>query len=106
MKKVFYLALSFIMCCLLFTACGGEDTSNNHSQESGYTWGQLLNEKKNDKNIFRNRFHVVYQDSYFYLIVDNETHVQYLGFDNGYDGGMVVVVDETGKPDLYKGEYD
>ena len=37
------------------------------------------------------------------IFVDTETSVQYLFIQSGYGGGMTVLVDQEGKPLLYKG---
>ncbi|MBQ7465585.1 MAG: xylan 1,4-beta-xylosidase [Oscillospiraceae bacterium] len=36
------------------------------------------------------------------IFVDNETSVQYLFIQSGYGGGLTVLVDQEGKPLLYK----
>ena len=48
-------------------------------------------------------------DDYFGLyeiLVDKETKVQYLLYDECYQGGLVVIVDADGKPILYEGEVE
>ena len=111
MKKVFYLIVALIM-CLSLTGCHTEDDSNNHTQDKP-SWQDKLNklnewgEKEEAKReSIHNRFEKIYGDGDYYLIIDHQTNVQYFGYDNGYDGGMVVLVDETGAPLLYKGEYN
>ena len=36
------------------------------------------------------------------IFVDNETSVQYLFIQSGYGGGLTVLVEQEGKPLLYK----
>ena len=38
------------------------------------------------------------------IFVDTETSVQYLFAQSGYAGGLTVLVDQEGKPLLYKGD--
>lgn len=41
-----------------------------------------------------------------YRIVDKSTRVQYIFIDEGYEGGMTVLLDADGKPLLYEGELE
>ncbi len=55
----------------------------------------------------KERFEVVYKQSTLMreirIVVDRETGVQYMQTQNGYSGGVTVLVDQDGKPLLYKG---
>lgn len=79
-----------LMCCLLFSIslAGCSD--------------------KTDPDVIDNRdddsFITIYLGNADYIFVHKETRVQYLYVDNGYDGGLEVMVDADGKPLLYESE--
>lgn len=54
--------------------------------------------EKHDK-----RFEVIYKESGCKVIVDKETGVQYLFHNDGYAGGLTLLVDKDGKP-IIKGD--
>lgn len=53
-------------------------------------------------------FEKVYQDNHVIIYVDTETSVMYVSNNNGHGGtALIVMVDEFGKPRLYKeNEHD
>lgn len=52
-----------------------------------------------------NRFKFIQRDPYCDVIVDTETGVEYAFSTGAYNyGSMTVLVDETGKPLIWKGE--
>lgn len=81
-----------LMCCLLFSVslvgCGGKRAVDP----------DVIDNRDND------RFITIYLGNADYVYVDKETRVQYLYVDNGYDGGLEILVDSDGKPLLYEGE--
>lgn len=107
MKKVICLTLIVIM-CFIFNACDyEEDKSNNHIQIQTI-FSEVKEWDARQERIqeqLGNRFETFIIDNN-YLIIDHNTNVQYFGHDGGHDGGLTVLVDETGTPLLYKGEYD
>ncbi len=80
MKKLIVL----LMLAVMFTSCG-LSTEANASNE--------------------NRFKFIQRDPYCDIIVDTETGVEYAVSTGAYNwGSMTVLVDETGKPMIWKGE--
>ncbi len=53
----------------------------------------------------KERFVTIDNEGYFFIVYDTETKVEYaLSWGNNNHGTVTLLVDETGKPLLYKGE--
>ena len=88
MKKVICLVLIFLM-CFIFIGC--------ESAVSEYD--------ENTTELLANRFIIVSTLSNAKVLVDKNTNVTYLFYEEGFEdqriGGLTVLLDKDGKPMLY-----
>lgn len=84
MKK--FICVTLIACVMCFGLCGCAEPSSVYSEEP---------------QVATDRF--VSDCPVCYIITDSETGVQYLYCQNGYNGGMTVLVDADGSPCIADG---
>ena len=85
MKKIVCLGL-VLMIVFAFIGCSEQKSDNTETDNTETT----------------DRFIKVYSDSTNRIFVDTETNVLYFWHYGGYSGGLSVMVDENGKPLLWK----
>ena len=91
MKKLIALILIFCLCIIMICSCKQEGAEEIDGSRFIIVWSEQLYDSSTDIDKAR-------------ILVDKETGVMYLYVFHNQKAGLVVMVDENGKPLIWKGD--